>query len=269
LGKNGQDMRIGQLARSAGVGIDTVRHYERLGLLPDPGRHPSGYRSYGSADRDRLRFIRRGKELGFTLSEVATLLALGSSAEARAADILELTRSRIDKVGRQLADLQRIERALEALADDCPVDAPAEACPIMVHLNGVRPNPAAGHADPSRPLHGAMIMDMKHCIDLCHDCHRVCLETLAHCLNLGGKHAEAGHINALLDCITTCNASFDMMVRNSPVHAQMCATCAEACRRCAESCEAMDDPQCRRCAEICRACEASCREMGAHAHHHA
>ena len=112
-------------------------------------------------------------------------------------------------------------------------------------------------------------MDMKQCIDQCHECHRVCSDTLAHCWGLGGKHAQGPHINALLDCIATCRASFDLMVRGSPVHAQMCATCAEACRRCAEACEAMDDPQCRRCAEVCRACEASCRAMGAHAHHHA
>lgn len=269
MGKIDHQMRIGDLARSAGVGIDTIRHYERLGLLRDPGRQPSGYRSYGKADRDRLRFIRRGKELGFSLAEIATLLALGTDGEAKAADVLELTRSRIERVGRQLADLKRIEQALAALADNCPIDAPAFACPILIHLNDVQPNLAAGHADPPRPTLGASPMEMKHCIDLCHDCHRVCLETLAHCLRAGGKHAEAGHINALLDYIATCTASVDLMARNSPIHAQMCATCAEACRRCAESCEAMDDPQCRRCAEACRACEASCREMGAHAHHHA
>lgn len=269
MGTPGKQLHIGELARSVGVGIDTIRHYERIGLLPDPGRRPSGYRSYGSAERDRLRFIRRGKDLGFSLSEIAELLALDSSSQARAADVLTLTRRRIDKVASQLGDLQRIERALAELAEDCPVDAPADVCPILVHLNGVRTITAIGHAAPSRPTEGVTPMDMKHCIDLCHDCHRVCLETLAHCLALGGKHAEAGHINALLDCIATCTASVSLMTRNSPVHAQMCETCAEACRRCAESCEKIDDPQCRRCAELCRACEASCREMGAHAHHHA
>jgi hypothetical protein len=112
-------------------------------------------------------------------------------------------------------------------------------------------------------------MDMKHCIDLCHDCHRVCLETLAHCMAQGGEHARPDHLQALMDCVTLCAASVDLMVRNSPLHAQHCAVCAEACRRCAELCEAIHDAQCRRCAEVCRACEASCREMAAHAHHHA
>ncbi len=74
-------MKIGELARSAGVPIDTVRYYERQGLLPEPERQPSGYRRYQSADVLRLRFVHRAKALGFTLEEIRELLALSSDRE--------------------------------------------------------------------------------------------------------------------------------------------------------------------------------------------
>jgi hypothetical protein len=77
-------------------------------------------------------------------------------------------------------------------------------------------------------------------------------------------HAEAGHIQALLDCAEACQNSANFMLRNSPLHPQACALCAEACRRCAESCEKMgNDAQMQACAQACRRCEASCRKMAA------
>lgn len=107
--------------------------------------------------------------------------------------------------------------------------------------------------------------DMRQCIDNCTDCHTICVETTAHCLEMGGKHAEAGHIRTLLDCAQTCAASADFMLRGSDLHPQMCGVCADACERCAESCERLADGDevMQRCAETCRRCAESCRRMAA------
>jgi hypothetical protein len=103
---------------------------------------------------------------------------------------------------------------------------------------------------------------MQECIDACTQCARICWETLAYCLEKGGRHAEAEHVNTLLDCAQLCDTSAAFMERGSAVHPDVCAACAEACQRCAESCEKFgDDDQMRRCAEICRSCAESCREM--------
>lgn len=105
---------------------------------------------------------------------------------------------------------------------------------------------------------------MQQCIQNCTDCHRVCLETEAHCLQVGGKHAGPTHVRLLLDCAQICATSADFMIRGSDLHARTCAACAEVCERCAESCEgAGDDEVMRRCAEACRRCAESCRQMSA------
>lgn len=105
--------------------------------------------------------------------------------------------------------------------------------------------------------------DMTKCIENCSDCHDVCVETAAHCLQRGGEHAEAMHIGALLDCAQACDVSRDFMLRGSDLHPAMCGICADACERCADSCERLagDDDVMRHCAERCRRCAASCREM--------
>jgi hypothetical protein len=110
---------------------------------------------------------------------------------------------------------------------------------------------------------------MEECIENCSDCHDVCVETLAHCLQRGDEHAAPAHIRALLDCAQACDASRDFMLRGSDLHRAICAVCADACTRCAESCEAIgaDDDVMRNCAEFCRRCAESCRAMaGAHTH---
>lgn len=106
--------------------------------------------------------------------------------------------------------------------------------------------------------------EMHECIQDCTDCHNVCLETVAHCLQLGGAHAEAAHIGLLLDCAQMCATSADFMLRGSELHGRACAVCAESCERCAASCERFsDDEQMRSCAELCRRCAESCRRMAA------
>jgi hypothetical protein len=107
--------------------------------------------------------------------------------------------------------------------------------------------------------------EMRDCIANCSECHNACVETMAHCLAMGGKHAEASHIHKLLDCAQVCATSADFMLRGSELHARVCGVCAEACARCAESCErlAEGDELMLRCAEVCRRCAASCRQMAA------
>jgi Domain of Unknown Function (DUF326) len=105
-------------------------------------------------------------------------------------------------------------------------------------------------------------MDMQRCIDDCLACFRVCTETIQHCLQKGGRHAEAPHIRLLQDCADVCELSAELMMRRSDLHVRTCAVCAEACQRCAEDCERLaDDDQMRRCAQICRRCAESCRHM--------
>lgn len=103
---------------------------------------------------------------------------------------------------------------------------------------------------------------MQQCIDECLGCHRVCLETTAHCLRQGGRHAEASHIGLLQDCAQICQTSADFMLRGSELHARTCGVCAEVCERCAESCARLGgDTQMKACEDACRRCAASCREM--------
>jgi DNA-binding transcriptional MerR regulator len=132
-----QGISIGSLAKSAGVRIDTVRHYERIGLMPAPARTDAGYRSYGAEDRERLRFIRRGRDLGFTLTEIGQLLALKADTTASAADVLAITQTKIADLRTRIDDLSIIESALTQLADACPPDAPIDDCPILLHLFAV------------------------------------------------------------------------------------------------------------------------------------
>jgi hypothetical protein len=103
---------------------------------------------------------------------------------------------------------------------------------------------------------------MQECIEECTSCHRICLETLTHCLSKGGRHADAHHIRLLTDCAEICQTSANFMLRNSELHVHTCGACAEICERCARSCEEMsDDDLMARCAEACRSCAAICREM--------
>jgi hypothetical protein len=104
--------------------------------------------------------------------------------------------------------------------------------------------------------------EMRQCIQECQSCHSVCLETVTHCLQKGGAHAEASHIRLLLACVEICQTSANFMLRGSELHTQTCGACAVVCERCAEDCERLgDDEMMRRCAEACRRCAESCRKM--------
>jgi hypothetical protein len=108
--------------------------------------------------------------------------------------------------------------------------------------------------------------EVRACIEACQSCHEVCVETLTHCLTMGGEHAEADHIRTLLDCAQICTTSADFMLRGSPMHGSVCDVCADACNECAASCADLEGPEMQRCAEECRRCAEHCREMAkAHA----
>ncbi|MEP7312906.1 MAG: heavy metal-responsive transcriptional regulator [Pseudomonadota bacterium] len=125
---------IGRLSREIGVGIDTIRFYERIGLLPAPQRTAAGYRMYADADRQRLSFIRRAQDLGFSLQEISILLQLsktgGSVAKAKALAIEKLS-----AVREKLTELERLRAVLESLVDRCPGSGDPAHCPIISALN--------------------------------------------------------------------------------------------------------------------------------------
>ncbi|MDR0181991.1 four-helix bundle copper-binding protein [Lysobacter sp. UC] len=104
--------------------------------------------------------------------------------------------------------------------------------------------------------------DMEECIRNCTECHAICVETIAYCARVGGKHAEAQHLSLLATCADICRTSADAMLRGSRVHGYVCGACAAVCSACADACSAMrDDPEMARCAEACRRCARSCEEM--------
>ena len=103
--------------------------------------------------------------------------------------------------------------------------------------------------------------DLESCIDVCSECHRICLETVATCLSMGGAHAAPEHIRLLLDCAQICQTSADFMTRGSPLHHLTCGACAEICRACADSCNKLGGPEMQRCADLCKRCADSCERM--------
>jgi MerR family transcriptional regulator, copper efflux regulator len=127
-------MHISQLAKRAGVSIDTVRYYERHDILPLPKRQASGYRQYGEQDVARLRFVRRAKGLGFTLVEIRELLALSSRREDDMAGLKSTATEKLADVERKLAELERIRDGLKALVASCPGHGALETCQILAAL---------------------------------------------------------------------------------------------------------------------------------------
>jgi MerR family copper efflux transcriptional regulator len=133
---NSSHLTIGAVAKRARVGIDTVRYYERRGLLPDPQRRLSGYRDYAPDAVGRLRFIRRAKNLGFTLTEIRELLALSGDRERGVKGVKQRAEARLGEVEARIHELQRVRRGLKELIAACPGHGPLESCPILRALGG-------------------------------------------------------------------------------------------------------------------------------------
>lgn len=124
-------MKIGELAEQTGVNVQTVRYYERRGLLPEPERMYSGYRRYSDRDLLRLRFILRAKALGFTLSEVRELLELRVDPDSTVSDVRRRALDKIADAEAKIRDLEEIRSVLRRLVDACDADASVEECALM------------------------------------------------------------------------------------------------------------------------------------------
>ena len=127
-------MKIGEVANAAGVGIDAIRFYEREGLIPEPARRPSGYREYSPDAVMDLRFIRRAKELGFSLKEISELLSIERESDATAADVKTLAEQKVADLEGKIRALQRMKRALRKVAERCPGRGPTANCAILRSL---------------------------------------------------------------------------------------------------------------------------------------
>ncbi len=123
-----------ELARASGVGIETIRYYERRGLIPQPDRNRSGYRRYMPAIVDRVLFIRRAQKLGFTLREIGELLELRVDARTTCQDVEDAVAVKIDEIMVKMEDLETIRATLERLAERCRSSPPAGPCPFLEEL---------------------------------------------------------------------------------------------------------------------------------------
>lgn len=133
-GRSGMAHTIGEVARRAGVKVETVRYYERRGLVADPPRTDAGYRQYPDSTVRRIRFVKRAQELGFSLREIAELLALRVEAGAPCDAVLERTREKMADIDRRITDLQGMRAALEPLVAACAAETGATDCVILDHL---------------------------------------------------------------------------------------------------------------------------------------
>ena len=127
-------LTIGKLARESGVGVETVRFYERRGLIAKPVRRPSGYRQYQPEVVRRIRFIQHAKELGFSLHEVAELLSLRVAPDGTCAAVQEHALAKIEAIDARITALTGMRRALIRLSEACGGPAPASECPILEAL---------------------------------------------------------------------------------------------------------------------------------------
>lgn len=149
-------MNIGQAARASGVSAKMIRHYESIGLVPPADRRDSGYRDYGAADLHRLSFIRRARDLGFSLERIRVLLGLWSDPDRSNADVKAIDKAHVRELEERARQLNEMAEALRILADACDGDGRPD-CPIIASLEtgadapACHPNPAATASEPPAP----------------------------------------------------------------------------------------------------------------------
>lgn len=131
-----ETLTIGQLAKNAGVNVETIRYYERRGLMPEPPRRESGYRQYGPDFVVRIQFIKRAQELGFSLNEIAELLALRVDSNAVCSDVKQRAEVKIANIETKIQTLQQMKQALVALVAVCNENGTTSECPILETLEG-------------------------------------------------------------------------------------------------------------------------------------
>lgn len=132
-----ETMTIGQVAKKASVNIQTVRFYERRGLIPEPPRRRSGYREYSPEDLARIQFIKHAQEVGFTLKEISELLCLRVDPSTTCAEVRQKANNKIEEIEEKIQALQRMKIALSKLAAKCRGEGPTSQCPILEALSEV------------------------------------------------------------------------------------------------------------------------------------
>ncbi|MEG0405797.1 MAG: Cu(I)-responsive transcriptional regulator [Acinetobacter sp.] len=126
-------MNIGKVSQASGVTAKMIRYYEQIGLIPAAGRSNAGYRSYSDNDVERLKFIKRSRELGFSVAEITDLLDLWNNRNRQSADVKQLAQAHIHKLEERIQDLQQMAQTLQTLVDCCAGDHRPD-CPILEGL---------------------------------------------------------------------------------------------------------------------------------------
>ena len=127
-----EGLTIGRLAKAAGVNVETIRYYQRRGLVEEPSKPLGGYRRYAASAASRVRFIKRAQQLGFTLQEITELLRLEDGQNCREAR--SLAEHKLDSIEKRIADLTRMSRMLKGLIAECARDERPRSCPIIATL---------------------------------------------------------------------------------------------------------------------------------------
>lgn len=128
-------LKVGEVARQAGVNLQTIRYYERRGLLPSPPRTASNYRAYPRDTVRRVRFIKRAKALGFTLKEIDELLSLQVDPQTSCVSVRDAAKAKVEDIDDKLRNLRAMRKALTGLIEDCSGEGPTAQCPILKALD--------------------------------------------------------------------------------------------------------------------------------------
>jgi MerR family copper efflux transcriptional regulator len=129
-----EKLTIGQLATKANVNLETIRYYERRGLIPEPPRNKSGHREYSLEEVKRTEFIKRSQALGFSLQEISELLSLRVEPDTTCADVKARVETKIEDIEKRITDLEQIRKALLCLSKRCTGKGPVGRCPILEEL---------------------------------------------------------------------------------------------------------------------------------------
>lgn len=124
-------LSIGRVARASGVHLETIRYYERIGLIPAPGRTEGGHRAYEAPALRRLAFVRRARELGFAIDEIRALLDLAEPGHRACEEVRGVAEAHLKAVRAKIADLRRLETILASTIGRCGEDGPAPSCPVL------------------------------------------------------------------------------------------------------------------------------------------
>jgi Hg(II)-responsive transcriptional regulator len=137
-----EKLRTAQVAELAGVNVETLRFYERKGILPEPPRRASGYREYPPETVERVRFVKRAQELGFSLSEVQDLLGLRETAGAKSVRVRRVAEAKLEEIDLKIRDLEAMKQSLTELLCACDGKTSVASCPIIASLSR---SPIPGH----------------------------------------------------------------------------------------------------------------------------